>query len=335
MRLTVPDADDFEQALTFSRAAADHGASEDLIEFDFSGVQFATPGWMLLVGGVLKNLRERYPHRRRRAINHKHLTYAAHVGFFKYFGLDFGLAPAEAPGNLNYLPITEVDVQQLKSRAAAEFKPPGDIIERDAHELAVLLTRDRANPVTETLTYSIRELVRNVVEHSGASSYSIAAQYWPTRKLAEVAVSDHGCGIAASLSENPRVNVPSDLDALKLAILPGVSSKAWRGSENDDPWANSGYGLYMIQRLCSSGGVFHLASGDAAIALVNTGVEETRTQFPGTLVVMQLRAEEVVRLAVQLRKFRDEGMRVSKEIGGATTLGPSLASQMLQPQKDS
>jgi DEAD/DEAH box helicase domain-containing protein len=86
------------------------------------------------------------------------------------------------------------------------------------------------------LTYSIREIVRNVIEHSESETYTVSAQYWPSQSSAEFAVADAGCGVLSSLSHNPKLEVENDLDALKLAMLPGISSKAWRRKGSQDVW---------------------------------------------------------------------------------------------------
>jgi hypothetical protein len=51
-------------------------------EFDFSEVKFVTPAWLILVGTALRKFRADRSHARRRAVNYRHMGYAAHMGFF-------------------------------------------------------------------------------------------------------------------------------------------------------------------------------------------------------------------------------------------------------------
>ena len=153
--------------------------------------------------------------------------------------MSYGLAPSEAGGSHTYVPITETNVADIEEEAFKGFLHPGQIIEDHAGHLARLLTRQEDGAVVDTLTYSIREIVRNVVEHSSSPSYTFAAQYWAGQNSAELAVADRGCGILSSLKENPKLQVENDLAALKLAILPGISSKAWRKSRSQDAWVNA------------------------------------------------------------------------------------------------
>jgi hypothetical protein len=217
MRVGVPGWNIPRRALEFGHELKGLAPS-DLYEFDFQHVSFVTPGWLIGIGAVLRRFREERPQAKRRAINYKHLGYAAHVGFFKYFGMTYGLAPSEAEGSSTYVPITEVEVVGIKERAANGFIHAGEIVEEEARRLARLLTRQENGALVDTLTYSIREIVRNVVEHSRSKTYTISAQYWPSQELAELAVADAGCGILSSLGvRNPR-DCGQDSDASRTAF---------------------------------------------------------------------------------------------------------------------
>ncbi|MEH2550750.1 anti-sigma regulatory factor (Ser/Thr protein kinase) [Bradyrhizobium sp. AZCC 2262] len=330
MLVGVPGWDDPLKALEFGAVL---GSLEEAsaYRFDFAKVTFVTPGWMLVVGDALRNFRAARPNAKRQAINYRHLGYPAHVGFFQYFGVDYGQAPAEALGSNTYVPITEVNVLELRKDAAERYVQLGELIEEAAQQLARVLTQTNDGEVVETLTYSIREIVRNVVEHSGAETYTIAAQYWPARNCAELAVSDIGCGILESLRENPKLQIEVDSDALKLSLLPGISSKAWRNRKTADVWANSGYGLFMTQRLCSLGGEFTLLSGTAGMRIADGETVTVQCNARGTTVVLRIDAGAVASLPKRLSEFRDEGARLAKLVGGANKFGPSLASQVLKP----
>jgi hypothetical protein len=98
-------------------------------------------------------------------------------------------------------------------------------------------------------------------------------------------------------------------------------------------WANSGYGLFMTQRLCSLGGEFTFISGTSGLRTTEEEFEELNTHSPGTTVVMQLNCAEIANLSARLQDFRKEGLEIAKQLGGANQFGASLASQVLQPRK--
>ena len=99
------------------------------------------------------------------------------MGLFKSFGLDHGNAPGEANGSTTHIPITEISREQIEKEASSLGKHPGAVIEGRSKSLAQILTRFKDGPLLDTLTFSIREIIRNVVEHSEADHAYLCAQY--------------------------------------------------------------------------------------------------------------------------------------------------------------
>jgi hypothetical protein len=135
MRVIVPGWDISRRALEFGRELK-HLKMSDFYEFDFQNVSFVTPAWLIVIGTALRRFREDRPDAKRRATNYKHLGYAAHVGFFQYFGLTYGLAPSEAKGSDTYVPITEIKISAIKERASNGRVHVGEIVEEESQRLA-------------------------------------------------------------------------------------------------------------------------------------------------------------------------------------------------------
>ena len=76
------------------------------------------------------------------------------------------------------------------------YKLYGDLIEREACRLATVLTADKQAQYLRT--YILRELMRNVPEHSGADDLWVCGQHWIDGD-AEIAIIDEGIGIKESL----------------------------------------------------------------------------------------------------------------------------------------
>ncbi|WP_241822000.1 ATP-binding protein [Herbaspirillum sp. C7C8] len=112
-----------------------------------------------------------------------------------------------------------------------------------------------------TYTYSVREIIRNVFEHSQADECFICGQRWYGGQV-EVAIVDEGVGIARTLSRTH--DFFFDDEALPLAVRPGVSRTAGL-SEVENIYDNSGYGLYVLSELAASFGWFALGSGTAML----------------------------------------------------------------------
>lgn len=319
--ITVPDCrDEFHR---FSADLADLPYAEE-VHFDFGKVTFATPGWMISVGAALRQFRDQRPDVRRKALNFHKLTYPAHAGFFQFFGLNFGQQANAVRSSERFIKITSLLVDDIKDEAVEEMEHHGDTIQRSSEDLIGVLLQSRDTPAFQALAYAMREMIRNVVEHSASIDLAYAAQYWPQSGLAEIAITDRGVGLARSLSSNPKIGVVDDDQALELAIQAGVSSKTWRKQRSQSVWSNSGYGLYMVKGLCvASGGSFSIASGSLARTWSNKGATSTESHIIGTTVVLKINSDNLDHIDRELEKLRGEA-RDGK---------PSPASMSLNPKK--
>jgi hypothetical protein len=260
------------------------------VDFSFRNVDFVTPGWMLLVVRTLRSYREDHPGTSCKVIdaNSSAMTYAGHAGFFDALGIKWGRGIGEAYNSSTFLPITSRKIRDIFADRPF-FQPAGDIIQEDAEKLSAILSQSRGGILFDTLSYAIREIIRNVVEHSKADEFLISAQCWLATGTAEIAIADAGIGIAGGLKSNGKYCPEDDAEALSLAIKPGVSGTII-SRYTDDAWANSGYGLYMARGLADGRQGFTLASGTAALTHGDDGQAIVESAIKGTCVVLRLRA---------------------------------------------
>lgn len=267
------------------------------------------------------------------------MTYAGHMGFFKAFGLDFGRSPGEAQGSRNYIPLTYFDTEALRYEAEIKGRDVGDEVEAQSRRMSETLAGTNDGDVFETLSYSIREIMRNVVEHAHVERFSICAQYWPTKGRAEVAILDRGIGLQQSLRPNPHIDATSDKKAINYALMPAVSGKAFKGAKRlakRGHWTNSGFGLYMTSRICREGGNFFVATGDTGM-LLTSGKDGKRywpTSLTGTAVRMIIKTKNTDSLRSALDKFRAEGYEIQRKYQEIVSIDPSSASLMLSQDFD-
>lgn len=335
MNISVPDSLDLVSALDFSTMLSAIEESEGYT-FDFSRTRIVEPFPMLLVSSQIRDLSGRFPKSTVGCANYKHMTYAGHMGFFQAFGLDYGKFPGEAKGSNHYLPLTIYDCESLIKSAAEKGTEVGDEVEEVSKQLAKILC-NQEGPVYDTLAYSLRELMRNVVEHSHAKQFGICAQHWPSKHKVEVAILDRGIGLQASLRHNPHLDVSDDKRAINYALMPAVSGKAFKGSRKQrGNWANSGFGLYMTSRICRNGGTFFIASGKTGMLI--THKSEGKRYFPcnfrGTAVRMVVRTDQIAELKDALAKYREEGYAIQSKYKEIVNIDPSAASLMLSEDFD-
>ena len=298
---------------------------------DFASLKFAEPFGMLYFASQLRRFRQSRSDSRFKADNYQHLGYAAHMGFFQSFGLNHGKEPGEASGSHQYAPIPRLDLKELTKEAFEQYEDVRETIERVSMKLADVLVREDTGPLYDTLSYSLREIFRNVHEHSGADSLWYAAQYWPEKGWVELSILDEGVGIITTLSRNPHLTIVSDYDALQYSLLPGVSGVAFKGGPKQakDPWANSGYGLFMTSQLCLHGGNYAIISGRGGLLLQNQKQSKLDGAFNGTAIRLQFHVPEIQDLTGALENLRKKGAEIAGTMKQAANISASMSSRML------
>ena len=153
------------------------------------------------------------------------------------------------------------------------------------------------------LAFVIRELMRNIPEHSKSDTIWYCAQYWPSYDLVELAIMDEGIGIKESLCENTdHVHmIKEDEDAIKLSLEPGISGTMIvnKSSLAQSEWDNSGYGLYMVSEMCAElDASFILASGKSAIKVCKENgkivYKNRQTNIHGTAIQIRIRPSATI-----------------------------------------
>lgn len=296
--------------------------------FDFGSERWFPPFSMVLLAMQLKRFREQRQDVEFSAVNFENHGYAAHMGFFKAFGLDHGNAPGQASGSSTHVPIQVLERSYFINEAARRCCEVGDVVESWAGDLSTLLTRTNSGALHDTLTFSIREIIRNVLEHSEAPAVMLCAQHWPNGGQVEVGIADAGRGVRDGLADNPKFEFGSDREALQASLMPGVSGNRAAG-KSDEKWSNSGYGLYMTSRICRQGGSFFICSGQAGLWLEAGRKLDVGSQLDGTAVRMLINTNKLGDLRDRLDEFHREGRRAAEQISGANTSYASAASQML------
>ena len=148
-----------------------------------------------------------------------------------------------------FVPIRQIKTSVDQSRFISDLVPLLHLIPEKA--LAV--------------KYIVGELVRNTIEHSRSSGGAfVAAQYRTKSNVISLGIADTGIGLKASLDQWHRPK--DDLDAIKLALSPGISGTTWQDGGN---FNNAGAGLFIVKSLSKmTRNYFVIYSGDSAYKLL-------------------------------------------------------------------
>jgi signal transduction histidine kinase len=331
--LNIPTKLDLTSAIDFCNRLWVAEEAEKYI-FNFKYLGLIEPFSLAYVAAEIKRYASlKYSHGVKfQAVNYQQHSYAAHMGFFKAFGLQYGNEPGEASGSSRYIPLTILNVEALKQEAIDSSEYVGQIIEERSNELAKILTQEDNSDLVETLTFSFREIMRNVVEHSESEVLEFCAQYWPTKHKVEIVVLDSGIGIKESLLRNPFLTINDDREAIQLSLMPSISGKMYKGVKinKKNVWQNSGFGLYMTNRICRDGGSFFVCSNGAGLLLTKSNKQDVSTSFRGTAIRMIIDTRNVSDLNKRLEKYRDVGHRIAQSISeSGSYIEASAASMML------
>lgn len=299
--------------------------------FDFKDLSWSEPFGLLSVSCELSRFIARHSVSKIGAVNFESNAYEANMGFFKAFGINYGKLPGEAQGNSGYSPIEWIDVAEIQEEANQEGNHVGLVIEKKAYSIAQILAQASSGDMVDTLTYSMVEVMRNVVEHSEADQFGMCSQFWPKLGKVEFSLIDRGVGLQTTLSRNSKYLLKTDSDALDLAILPGISGKLHknRRRRRDDVWAHTGFGLFMTSRICGDLGSFMLLSGHTGLLITQNKRYYFRSRYSGTAIRLTIFNSKISSHEKLLQLYRDEGDRIEKILRSIDVLEVSIVSQLI------
>ena len=166
---------------------------DDENEFDFSAVRNCDPFPMLVVAQKIREQRILHKSAKCSGKNTNN-DYANHMRFYRFVGMDKGQPMDLNYGNQNYQPISDLCLADLIKESRDKSVPVGEIITNTSRKLAGVISQGD-NKMKETMTFCLREIIRNIPEHSWSSNGWYCAQYWPSYDLVELAIIDDGRGI--------------------------------------------------------------------------------------------------------------------------------------------
>lgn len=187
----------------------------------------------------------------------------------------------------------------------------------------VQVLRISDDELADAVSYTLIELLRNVVQHSRSPVGGVTmAQSFPTTGVVEIAVADAGVGILSTLK--PRYgDLPDHLSALKFSLMPHVSGtfgQQMYGSMQN----NAGLGLFFVKEIATRacGGLF-LASGNSMINLWGRADGSAVKQYeysvaggwPGTFAVLQLRKDRIHDFQILLQHCRELSAAARRDPG--------------------
>lgn len=312
MKILIPRRLDLESSLNFCNILESSNKSEDNeYIYDYEDFSSAEPFGMLLIGSKIRWLINENIECEHSDTNFKSENgakgYAAHMGFYHSVYQNFGKKPGEARGSETYIPITKLDINELRLSNRDIYEH----IEEVSKSMARILSRSDEN-LEVYLKFCIRELLRNVLEHSNSTSLWYVGQYWRSKGIVEVSILDEGIGILKSVEASKKLKVNNDFDAILLSLEPGIS-KCGIGRESKDEYDNTGFGLYMISRFCREAGDIAICSGKDCIVIKDGQISRYKTNFKGTAIRIRLNPNKLLNNKEVIRDISIKGNALAKK----------------------
>ncbi len=157
--------------------------------------------------------------------------YLVRMGLFKMLNIssDINIVEHEPAGR--FIPITPIRTSDELTKFITEMIPLFHLEPEQA----------------KTLGYIVSELVRNVIEHAKAENGAVlCAQYFRKSNSIRIGIADTGLGIKATINRSHPAK--TDLDAIRLALMPGITGTTPREGGTEE---NAGAGLFFVKSIAS------------------------------------------------------------------------------------
>lgn len=295
-------------------------------ELDFSNNEnftiYSHPKWLNVHPAVLTLLASMAMKAGKNNVTFNNLT-ASSGAYLDRMGL-FDFTNQKSPYDINrkeetgrFIPLTIIKNSTEQSRFIADVIP------------LLHLSVDK----TDAIKYTIGELIRNVLEHSESRDGAIvAAQYYKKSNTIRIGICDNGIGIKKSLQKYWATHAKTDLEAIKWALVPGISGTTSKEGGTED---NAGAGLFFIKSIAQvARNYFMIYSGSGVYKLLlhDKRIENPRLHpnpdddhhferndapyFQGTLVAIDLSLEsksEFTHLLALIREVYGKAIRERKK----------------------
>lgn len=236
--------------------------------------------------------------------------YLVRMGLFKMLNIESEITMVEHESAGRFIPLTQIHTSSELTKFITEMIP------------LLHLEPDQA----QTIGYIVSELVRNVIEHANSENGAfVCAQYYKKSNTIRLGIVDTGIGIRKAINQS--YSTKTDLEAIKLALWPGITGTTRRegGSEQ-----NAGAGLFFIKSIAwVNRDFFIIYSGNTMYKLLRRlqtsrlrlnadpfkdrhSIDEDLPVWPGTIVGVDInldQTEEFSSLLDALRKVYTDAVR--------------------------
>jgi hypothetical protein len=307
----------------------------DNLKFHFSSLNFIEPAGAIIFLSTIDRLKEdgvSYELEPIKDIKRDAISYGETMGIFQKLGLSDAHSSSQGT---NYIAPTKVVLSELFDSLHGQNKSIETYYDDISAKIVSKVLRGLAfhanEAVRDLFEFVVREMIRNIFDHSQTNHFYYGSQLYPAVNSVEVVIADVGLGLLKTVPfdiEDTWFDEPTHEDAIRKAMIPGLSAFSNHAYAPED-YKNSGYGLALVRRIIEkTDGVFSIASGKKAITYSLSGESVEECDIKGTLIRMRINLSGLN--LVNFDEVLEHARKEASSRGYSNT--PSSASQRLKSQ---
>lgn len=306
------------------------------LTFQFSSLSFIEPAGAIILLSTIDRLREDaipYELESIENLNRDAISYGETMGIFQKLGLSDARSFSQGT---NYIAPTKVVIAELFDSLHNQGKTIeayyDDIASKIVKKILRDLGTDSDEDVRDLFEFVVREMIRNIFDHSQTTHFYYGSQLYTATNSVEVVIADLGLGLVNTIPfdiEETWFSQPTDEDAIRKAMIPGLSALSNHAYAPED-YKNSGYGLALVRRIVErTNGYFSIASGKRSItySLSEEIIEDC--DIKGTVIRMRINLDRLH--TIDFDVILEDAKKEASSKGYSNS--PSSASQKLKSQR--
>lgn len=294
---------------------------EEEINFDFNELEFIEPaGAVVLLSYIeyLQELNKRVSFTPLSEPMNKAVSYGCNMGIFQQLGL---IDSQVYQKGSTYIAPKKVHLDQIEVKEEEFFEEfSSDLTSR------IMPNIESDDNKYRLFQYVIREIIRNVFDHSESETFCYGVQKYPKTNLIEVAISDLGVGLKETVPfdiEDMYLKKTSDRDAIHKAMEPGVSNYSNHTYAPED-YKNSGYGLTLIRKIVEKcDGKLSIATGESSLTFSNkTKEKHDECNVKGTIIRIKIDSQKLESIDFEevLKSVETDGKKAPSAVSKSLNL---------------
>ena len=309
---------------------------EDGLKISFEQLQFIEPaGAVVFLSTMDKIKEENIPYEIEPINEFKRtaaISYGETMGIFQQIGVSN--APSSTSGS-TYIAPTKIELEELRR----EINIKGITIEQYYEEVSERIVKKAldllglafSQEVEELFIYVVREIIRNIFDHSDTTHYYYALQSYKYSACVEIVIADAGVGLKSTIPfdvEEVWYGQNTDEEAIRKALIPGLSALSNHSYAPED-YKNSGYGLALVKKIIQkSEGLFSIASGRKSFTATNEEEFFAECDIKGTVIRLRINLNNLK--SINFEEILVEAEKEAREKGysqKASTASKTLKSK--------